>query len=93
MSELQPAHSQLLRDNNMLELSKHWIDKIIPQGETGMGYHIATVTLKNGQKFKQVVIDSGFVTKIRGLPDVPFKEDDIANIVVTHDKWDFRNEN
>lgn len=76
----------------MLQLSKKWIDKIIPQGETGMGYHIATIALKNGTEYKQVVIDSGFITRIRGLSDIPFSEDDIERIIVTHDKWDFRNE-
>lgn len=76
----------------MLQLSKKWIDKIIPQGETGMGYHVATIVLKNGTRHKQAVIDSGFITKIRRLPDIPFVEDDIEDIIVTHDKWDFRNE-
>jgi hypothetical protein len=76
----------------MLKLTKKWIDKIIPQGETGMGYHIATIILKNGTVYKQVVIDSGFITRIRGLSDISFSEDDIESITVTHDKWDFRNE-
>jgi len=76
----------------MLQLSKKWVDRIIPQGETGMGYHIATIVLKNGKKYNQAVIDSGFITRIRGMSDIPFVEDDIESIIVTHDKWDFRNE-
>ena len=76
----------------MIQLSKKWIDKIIPQGETGMGYHIATITLKNGGKYNQVVIDSGYITRVRGLSEIPFTENDIEEIIVTHDKWNFRNE-
>ena len=89
---LQPDRFQLLLDELMLELSKKWINQIIPQGETGMGYHIATVRLKDGRSFKQVVIDSGFITQIRGLTDIPFTEEEIAEIVVTHDKWSFNAE-
>jgi len=54
-----------------------------------MGYQIASVTLKDGRRFDQVVIVGGYLTRIKGLKDIPFSEDEIADIVVTHDKWDF----
>lgn len=76
----------------MLMLSEKWIKKLVLQQETGMGYHIVTVKLKNGTIFNHVVVDSGFITKIRGIKDVPFQEDDIEDIIVTHDKWDFDRE-
>lgn len=69
-----------------------WAKKLLAQPETGMGYQIATIVLKNGTRYEQVVIDSGFVTQIRGLGTIPFTESDIAEIVVTHDKWDFSEE-
>jgi hypothetical protein len=60
--------------------------------ETGMGYQVVTVVLKDGTRFDQVVVVEGCITQIRGRADIPFTEDDIARIVVTHDKWDFGHE-
>jgi len=36
------------------------------------------------------VILEGRVGKIRGRRDVPFTEEDIAEIIITHDKWDWK---
>ncbi len=52
-----------------------------------MGYWIATAHLKDGRVFEQVVIDSGYVTKIREHQGIPFTEADIDHFVVTHEKW------
>ncbi len=60
--------------------------------ETGMGYWIVSVILHDARRFDQVVIDSGYLTYIRGLNDIPFVQDDIAQIIITHDKWNFRAE-
>jgi len=60
--------------------------------ETGMGYVIVTITLRNGTVYPQAVIDSGFLTKIRGVDHIDFCYEDIASIKATHDRWDFRNE-
>jgi len=57
-----------------------------------MGYQVASVLLKDGSRYDQALIESGFITKIRGRKDIPFREEDIAEIVVTHDKWDFASE-
>lgn len=73
----------------MLQLSDKWGPRLVLQPETGMGYQIASVILKDGSRYDQVVIESGLITRIRGLEKIPFKEDDIAQIVVTHDKWNF----
>jgi len=54
-----------------------------------MGYQVATIVLKDGRRFDQVVILEGKVGKIRGRQDVPFTEEDIAEIILTHDKWDW----
>jgi hypothetical protein len=57
--------------------------------ETGMGYCVANAILKDGREFKQVLIDSGHVTAVKGHKEVPFKEADVDHFVVTHEKWDF----
>lgn len=76
----------------MLNLSDKWAPQLISQPETGMGYQVATIVLKTGARYNQVVIDSGCITRIRGMADIPFREDEIAEIIVTHDKWDFSKE-
>jgi len=59
--------------------------------ESGMGYTVARVRLLGGRVFEQVLIDNGeLVSRVRGLADVPFKEADIAEIVATHERWDWK---
>lgn len=69
------------------EFSGRWRLKVKNLGETGMGYTVVAVTLKDGRKFNQAVIDTGIMSRVRGLADIPFTEDDIADIVATHEKW------
>jgi hypothetical protein len=71
------------------QFSDKWRSKVLSLGETGMGYTVVSVTLQDGRKFEQAVIDSGHLTRVRGLPTVPFTEDEIADIVVTGKKWDW----
>ena len=73
----------------MLNLSPKWARELVLMPETGMGYQIVTVTLKDGARFDQVAIIGGCISQIRGRDDIPFTEEDILNIVVTHDIWDF----
>lgn len=76
----------------MIELPPNWIKWLVQQPETGMGYHVVTVILKDGRSFERVVVDSGYITRIYGLDGIPFKVEDIENLIVTHDKWDFSRE-
>ncbi len=73
----------------MLKLSDKWGPVLVSQPETGMGYQVASIILKDGSRYDQALIEAGYVTRIRGLEDIPFSEDQIAEIVVTHDKWNF----
>jgi hypothetical protein len=73
----------------VLQLSDKWGPKLVSQPETGMGYQIASIILKDGTRYDQVLIEAGYVTRIRGLKTILFSEDQIAEIVVTHDKWNF----
>jgi len=54
-----------------------------------LGYWVATAILKDGREFKQVMVNSGFVTQAKGHSHIPFNEADIDRFVITHDKWDF----
>lgn len=76
----------------MIELTKKWAKELASKPETGMGYQVVSVVLKDGRRFEQVVVVEGRITKIRGQKDIPFSEDQIAEIFVTHDKWNFNAE-
>ena len=75
----------------MIQLSPKWL-KLLVNSETGMSYHIVSVVLKNGARFDRVVIVGGKIASIKGRDDIPFTSDDIQEIIVTHDKWDFNRE-
>ena len=66
-----------------------WMSAVQSLGETGMGYVVVSIVLTDGRKFDQAIIDSGYMTRVRGISDVPFTEDDIAEIKQTNAKWDW----
>ena len=68
----------------MLRLSDKWAPILSAQPETGMGYQIASVSLKDGRQFSGVLIVGGIVTKVGDDDDIPFKDDDIRGIIVNH---------
>lgn len=76
----------------MIELSVKWLAELVHKPETGMGYQVVTVILKDGRRFNQVAVVEGRITQIRGLADIPFSEEQIAEIILTHDKWNFNAE-
>ena len=57
-----------------------------------MGYQVVNVVLKDGKRFDQVAVVEGRITEIRGRKDIAFTEDQIAEILLTHDKWNFNAE-
>lgn len=73
-----------------IALSKRWASYLKSLPETGMGYQVVSVRLNDGRQYNQVVIDSGYITRVRGYEEVPFTESDIAVIVVTHEKWNWK---
>jgi hypothetical protein len=70
----------------MLTLSDKWAPILVAQSETGMGYQIAHVLLVDGTQVDYLVIVGGVVTEAVGSNDIPFSEDQIVDIRVTHGK-------
>ena len=73
----------------MITLSQKWAKELASKPETGMGYQVVSVILRDGKRFNQVAVVEGRITEIRGRPDIPFAENDIAEIILMHDKWNF----
>ncbi len=77
----------------MLNIPDKFIKELMSKPETGMGYQVVKIILKDGREFNQVaVIQSSAIGQIRGMDNIPFKADDIDQIIVTHEKWDFSKE-
>ena len=68
---------------------KRFADFFRGQPETGMGYWVTTVCLKDGRVFPQVAVCGGYIALVRHHPDIPFYESEIDHFVVTHEKWDW----
>ena len=68
----------------MLRLSERWAPILNAQPETGMAYPMASVSLKDGRQFNDVLMAGGIVTRVGDWNDIPFGDEDIQRIVVTH---------
>lgn len=66
-----------------------WVDYLMAQPETGMGYWIVSVRLIDGRSFDRVVVNDGLITQVYGHGHVPFEPEEIVEMRVTHDKWKF----
>jgi hypothetical protein len=70
----------------MLQLSKKWAPILLSQPETGMDYQIVSVFLQDGRRFDRITIVGGMITNIAGSKEIPFREEEITDIKVTHEK-------
>jgi hypothetical protein len=66
------------------------VDPLKRDTETGIGYQIVSVELRDGRSFDQVSDSEGCIIEVRGYKEIPFVTDDIALVKVTHKRWNFR---
>ena len=69
----------------MLQLGDRWADVLARERESGMGYQVVTIRLKDGRQFAGVTVVGGIINRVVGAEVIPFAEDDVEHIVVTHD--------
>ena len=56
----------------------------------GLQPTLVKIILKDGREYNQVaIIQSSAIGQIRGMKEIPFKGEDIDQIILTHEKWDF----
>ena len=73
-------------------LPENWSEYLVSKPETGMGYQVVAVTLKDGRRIEDVaVVQSSLIAEVRGYAEVPFEPNDIASLELTHRKWKFKN--
>jgi hypothetical protein len=66
------------------------VNRLKQDNETGIGYQIVSVTLKDRRYFDQVVASEGCIIQVRGYKEIPFASDDVALVSVNHKRWNFR---
>jgi hypothetical protein len=75
-----------------VSVPSEWLDYLAHEPETGMGYQVVEVKLKDGRFFPQVVAGGGCFTTVRGFRQIPFTEGDVASVRVNHKRWNFGDE-
>ena len=68
----------------MLVLSDRWAEVLTSQPETGMGYQVVSIRLKDGRRIDNVTVVGGVISKLPATAPDWFSDDEIADIVVTH---------
>ena len=76
---------------NLLPIPPKFLDDLHQAEETGVGYQVVAVRLRDGRWFNQVAVSEGHIVEVRGHRDIPFTPEDIDCLVVNHKKWSFRN--
>jgi len=66
------------------------LDHLKRSGETGLGYQIVSVELKDGRCFDQVVASEGCIIEVQGYEGIPFAPEEVTSVIVNHTRWNFR---
>jgi len=67
-----------------------FVDHLKGAKETGIGYQVVSVELKDGRSFDQVVTSECCIIEVRGYKEIPFATEDVASVSVNHKRWNFR---
>ena len=75
---------------HVVTIPNGWADYLRREEQTGLGYQVVSVNLKDGRTFGQVVVSEGCVIQVRGHREVPFQQEEVASVQVNHRRWNFR---
>ena len=76
--------------NCLHPIPKECLARLQQDAETGIGYQIVSVELKDGRSFDQVVVSEGCIIEVRGFREIPFSVDEVLSMTVNHNRWNFR---
>jgi hypothetical protein len=68
----------------MLVLNDRWAEVLTSQPETGMGYQIVCIRLKDGRRIDNVTVVGGIISSLPATVSEWFSDEEIEDIVVTH---------
>jgi hypothetical protein len=66
------------------------VGELKQEKETGPGYQVVSVELRDGRRFDQVVVSEGCVIAVRGYSEVPFQCEQVNKVKVNHQRWNFQ---
>ena len=75
---------------NVVPIPSGFVDQLKNASETGIGYQVVSVQLKDGRHFDQVATSEGCIIEVRGFKEIPFAPEDVAAVNVNHKRWNFR---
>lgn len=68
----------------LVPIPSRFVDQLKRAGETGIGYQVVSVMLKDGRSFDQVATSEGCIIEVWGFKEIPFAPDDVASVSVNH---------
>jgi hypothetical protein len=74
----------------LVPIPNDFVDELKKDKETGLGYQVVSVKLKDGSCFDQVATSEGHVIEVRGHDEIPFTPAEVAAVKVNHKRWNFR---
>jgi hypothetical protein len=74
----------------IVPISSGCVDILKQAEETGIGYQVVSVELKDGRIFDQVVTSEGCIIEVRGYKEIPFSPEDVVSVNLNHKRWNFR---
>lgn len=74
----------------LVPIPSTFLDHLKRAGETGIGYQVVSVELRDGRSFDQVVTSEGCIIEVRGFKEIPFSPEEVASVNVNHKRWNFR---
>lgn len=74
----------------LVQIPSRFVDQLNQNNETGIGYQVVSVELKDGRSFDQVATSEGCIIEVRGYKEIPFAAEDVASVTVNHKRWNFR---
>ena len=75
---------------HLVAIPSEFVDLLKRATETGIGYQVISLELRDGRTFEQVVTSEGCIIEVRGYKEIPFEPDEVASITVNHRRWNFR---
>lgn len=74
----------------LVPIPRELVDNLKQAEETGIGYQVISVELRDGRRFDQVLASEGCIIEVRGHKEIPFEPNDVASVQVNHKRWNFR---
>ena len=75
---------------HLIPIPSRFVDQLKEAEETGIGYRVVGIKLKDGRSFYQVVVSDGCIIEVRGHRNIPFVSEEVASLAINHKDWNFR---